>query len=207
MVRFSKISPMVRAIGTMGTVAALVGAVTFAQITSNTVALTNNTLSSATASLAIGAAHDCSTGATTSVQGMSFNNLQPGVASSPFPFCLDNTGNVPLNLTASVPTNFGAGINPNDVTLHFTCGVGGATTGAVNVSTTVGALHTSPVAFGTAALNNGTNNVLSCDVTATITPAASTTSNESLTPFDIQFVGTSTDTANPTTLNNTSATV
>jgi hypothetical protein len=199
MVRFSKISPMVRAIGTMGTVAALVGAVTFAQITSNTVALTNNTLSSATASLAIGAAHDCSTGATTSVQGMSFNNLQPGVASSPFPFCLDNTGNVPLNLTASVPTNFGAGINP--------CGVGGATTGAVNVSTTVGALHTSPVAFGTAALNNGTNNVLSCDVTATITPAASTTSNESLTPFDIQFVGTSTDTANPTTLNNTSATV
>ena len=207
MIGVRNINPMVRAIATMGAIAALVGGITYAQITTTApVSLTNNTLTAATASLAIGPNTTCATGATTSVPGMNFNNLQPGVASSPFPFCLDNTGNVALNLTANVPTTFGAGINPNDVSLHFTCGVGGATTGAVDQISTVGGLHGGQVAFGNAALNTATNNILGCNVTATLNPAATFTSGETLTPFNIDFSGSSTDSATPTTFTNTTAT-
>ena len=112
-----KISPMVRAVGTMGAVAAVVGGITFAQIPSNTVKLTDNTLTSGTAALAIGATNTCPTGDTASTPGMSFTNLQPTVASGAFTFCLQNTGNVPLNLTINTPTSFlGSAISPNDVT-------------------------------------------------------------------------------------------
>lgn len=203
MISIRNINPMVRAIGTMGAIAAVVGGVTFAQInTTSAVTLSDNTLTAATASLAIGPSHNCSTGATTSVPGMNFTNLQPGVESAAFPFCLENIGNVPLNITATVPNVFGnSTINPNDVLLHFTCGVGGATTGSINQSVSVGTL-TGGQAFGTVALNNNTNNVLSCDVTAKIT-ASSEQSGATLTPFDINFTGTTTDTQSPAVFNNT----
>jgi hypothetical protein len=44
MVSIRSINPMVRAVGTMGAVAAVVGGITFAALTSNTVALSPNTL-------------------------------------------------------------------------------------------------------------------------------------------------------------------
>lgn len=203
MLHITKINPMVRAIGTMGAIAALVGGITYAQINTNSeVTLSNNTLTAGTASLAIGPSHDCSSGATTSVPGMNFDNLQPGVASAAFPFCLENAGNVPLDVTATVPNVFGIStINPNDVQLHFTCGVGGATTGSIDQTVSVGAL-TAGQAFGTVALNNSTNDVLSCDVTAKIT-ASSEPSGATLTPFDINFTGTTTDSASPAVFDNT----
>jgi len=45
MLHLRNINPMVRAVGVMGAVSALVGGITFAQLTSNTVALSPNTLS------------------------------------------------------------------------------------------------------------------------------------------------------------------
>jgi hypothetical protein len=57
MLHLHNINPMVRAVGTMGAVSALVGGITFAQLTSNTVALSANTLSTGSANLEIGTVH------------------------------------------------------------------------------------------------------------------------------------------------------
>lgn len=192
MLSLRNINPMVRAVGTMGAIAAIVGGVTFAaNLDQTTVKLTNNSLTSATASLAIAGDDTCAPASlTTSVQGMNFNNLLPGIPSAQFPFCLDNTGNTPLSVTVSTPTSFsGSTIASKDVTLDFTCGVGGATTGAVDVSATLKTLG-NPVAFGSNPLNNGTNNIYSCNVTATLDSSV-TQSNASVTPFELDFTGTS----------------
>ncbi len=75
-----KINPMVRAVGTMGAVAALVGGITFANLTSNTVALTPNNLTSATAALQIGP--NCSTLNSSSTPGFAVTSLVPVQGSS-----------------------------------------------------------------------------------------------------------------------------
>jgi hypothetical protein len=187
MLSIRKINPMARAIGTMGAVAALVGAVTFAALPSNTVALKNNDLRAATANLQIGLTQNCSDEANQQT-GMTFNNLVPGVESPQFTFCIDNTGNTPLNLTASIPTDLSAStLNPNNVTLHFLCGIGGAFTGAIDTSPTVGGLHTAPVSFGT--LNDTTNNIYSCHVTAKLAGGTTPSSGDKITKFDIDWTG------------------
>ncbi len=187
MLGISKINPMVRAIGTMGAVVAVVGGVTFAQLTTNTVTLASNTVSSASASLAIGNTADCSTTTTTNVQGMNFTKLEPGTASSPFTFCLHNTGDVPLQLTALVPGDFtGSQISPADVSLKFSCASLAAPT-AQTLTTTVAALNNAPVTF----LNSlASKDDYSCTVTATL--ASTVTGGGTLTPFNLTFTGTDT---------------
>jgi hypothetical protein len=193
MLHLHKINPMVRAIGTMGAVAGLVAGITFAQIPSNTATLTDNTLDSATATLGIGLDATCTTPLSTQT-GMDFTNLLPGVASSPFNFCLDNTGGAtagtPLNVTVSTPTTSAGTIPFSDVTLAITCGVGGVDDNSqVNFSTTLNTLNT-PTSLSGNALNNSTNNVWTCQATAKLNSSV-TTSGGVVTPFELDFVGTS----------------
>lgn len=179
MLSLHKINPMVRAVGTMGAVAALVTGVTFANLTSNTVALTNNTLSTATASLVIGSTSDCTDVSTTSVPGMSFTNLIPGQTSAPFTFCLGNTGTIPLNVTAQIPQDLSSSsLDPSKVTLNITCGGG-------TITKTLADLHTSAWAFPSNPLS--ASGTWSCTATATLD---SSVTGGSVNPFTINFVGT-----------------
>lgn len=179
MLSLHKINPMVRAVGTMGAVAALVTGVTFANLTSNTVALSDNTLSTATAKLVIGSTSSCADVTTTSVPGMHFTNLIPGQASSPFTFCLGNTGSIPLNITAQIPQDLSSSsIDPSKVTLSMNCGGG-------TITKTLADLHSSAWAFPSNPLSAGGN--WSCTATATLD--ASVTGG-SVNPFTINFVGT-----------------
>jgi FlaG/FlaF family flagellin (archaellin) len=177
---------MVRAIGTMGAVAALVGAVTFAQLTSNTVALTNNTLSSSTAALAIAPGNNtCNnqggSGDTTSTQGFSNVKLTPGVPSAPLKFCLDNTGDVPLNITAKVTNPTGGTLDASKVTLNLTCD------GATTLSFSLVDYYNGNATFDKT-LNNG--HAWNCNATATLASDTSGQGGQSVTPFDINFTGT-----------------
>ena len=120
---------MVRAIGTMGVVAGLVGAITFAQLTSNTVALDTNNVTVATATLAIGV--DCNPiNETTGIQGFSVPALAPGSSSS-ITFCLTNTGTVPLSITAAVPETLGS-TAAADTTMTIDCGLGAPQSGTLD---------------------------------------------------------------------------
>ena len=177
MLSIRKINPMARAVGTMGAIAALVGAVTFAQLQSNTVALSNNQLSSATATLAIGANTSCPDGDTSSTPG--FNaKLVPGKASDPVTFCLHNKGDIPLNITASIPEDVGgSSLDWNKVTINVDCGNGNS------FSSTVANLHATPQTFA-GSLNNG--DIWNCSATAT---ADSSVTGGTLGTFTINFVG------------------
>jgi hypothetical protein len=179
MFKLHKINPMVRAVGTMGAVMAVVGGVTFASLQSNTVALTDNTLVSATAHLQIGGTNgDSCAGASDGPQaGMSFSGLVPGVQSAAFPFCLSNTGDIPLNVTTGIPTVFTGTIPPSDVTLDMTCGDGGTSSGTLSA-------YTGGTPLGTLA-NGATTD---CNAKVTLSPSY-VGSGGSVTPFEIDFVG------------------
>ena len=71
MLSLRNINPMVRSIGTMGAVVALVGGVTFANLQSNAVALSPNNISTGTASIQIG-----KTNCTKNSLGNTFQGLQ-----------------------------------------------------------------------------------------------------------------------------------
>ncbi len=185
MLKLSKINPMARAIGTMGAIAALVGGITFAALSSNTVALTNNQLSSATTTLAIADGSVATTGcagAGNTAPGMNFtgaNALTPGQTSPAFPFCIKNTGTIPLNLTVSINQNAfngDTGIQPGDVTLNITCD-SGSSSGTLNQYT--GGTPLGAIAAG------ATDN---CNATVQLASTVST-SNASVPAFDISFVG------------------
>lgn len=172
-----KINPMVRAVGTMGAVAALVGGITFADLNSNQVALTNNTLVSATAQLQIGSNAEAFNN--NSVAGMN-STLTPGVPSS-FTFFLKNNGQAPLNITASVPTSGNNSDIPySDITLSFDCGNG-------PVTFTLDAW-----AAGSAAIPGnplGSNATWTCSETATLASSYSGQGGQSVKAFKVNFVG------------------
>jgi hypothetical protein len=176
------INPMIRAIGTMGAVAALVGGVTFAAQSSNTVMLTDNTLASSTAALAISSGAACGTTAptATTAAGMNFNSLVPGTASAAFSFCLWNSGTSDLGVSVTSPTDFSTSAIPaDDVALNFTCGT---TTDSVLLSAlgTASVVDAGPLAAGTGQ---------SCTVTATLN-SSYTGSGGTVTPFELDFSGT-----------------
>jgi len=174
---------MVRAIATMGAIAALVGGVTFAALTSNTVALSPNTLSSATASLAIGPGTSCPELAGNGpVQGFNNVKLVPGTTSAPLPFCLENNGDIPLNLTVAIPQaafNGDTGVPPSAVTLDITCDNGGHSNGTLDQ-------YTGGTPLGT--LSNTGTNIAKCNATATLA-STYTESGKTVPSFDIDFVG------------------
>ncbi|HSX35376.1 MAG TPA: hypothetical protein VLH84_00405 [Patescibacteria group bacterium] len=180
MVGLHKFNPMVRAIGTVGAIAALVGGITYASLQTDPVTLGPNTLTSATAALAIGAGTSCPGGNTTTTTGITAS-LVPGVPSAAFPFCLDNTGGVPLNITAQIDQSVfvGTDILPTDVTLTLTCPHIGTLSGTLDQ-------YASPVTFPGAPL--ATASPENCTETATLA-SSFTGSNKTLDAFDISFVG------------------
>ena len=106
-----------RAVGVIGATIALVTGVTFAQLTSNTVTLTNNTLASATAQLQIksGGGFDITD------TGFDFGKLiSGGAASSLHGFQLKNTGEVNMNITVTTgPLTVPASMDANKVKFIF----------------------------------------------------------------------------------------
>ena len=177
MLSLSKINPLARAIGTMGAIAGLVGAVTFANLQSNTVALSPNTLTSATANLQIG--NNAEAFNNTSVSGITAT-LTPGTPSS-FTFYLKNNGQSNMNITAHVPTDFSTSPIPaSDITLSFDCGSG-------PVTFTLDAW-----AAGSAAIPGnplGAGSTWTCSETATLASSYGGPGGQAVTPFDVDFVG------------------
>ncbi len=136
MFKLHKINPMVRAIGTMGAIVAIAGGITYAQLTSNTVKLTNNTLN-ANAQLQIWDSNAKTWGNT--VPGFNFTGMVPGGQPSQTEyFSLKNTGNTPLAINVKFdqpPTftvvdpsgssstgNFNVNLNQAFLTLHCVSG-------------------------------------------------------------------------------------
>jgi hypothetical protein len=106
--------------------------------------------------------------------------LTPGVESAPVAFCLDNTGDIPLTITAQIPSDFtGSQIPPNQVTLTLACPTLGQLSGTLDQ-------YSSPVAFPGAKLDTGPSE--NCQATA-ILNAGYSGSGQNVNSFDIQFVG------------------
>jgi hypothetical protein len=184
MLNLRHISPMVRAVSTMGVVAAFVGGITYAAQNSNTVMLTDNTLAASTVGLAIaGGTCPADSGAVsgTTAPGMSFPSLVPGVASTPFNFCISNTGGTALSVSMTSPTNFSTSAIPaGDVTLNVVCGT--TTVTPVTLSSL-----TAPTAVDTTLAAGATDQ---CTATATL-ESGFAGSGGTVTPFELDFQGTS----------------
>jgi hypothetical protein len=179
MLSLSKVNPMARAIGTMGVVAGLVGVVTFANLTSNTVALTPNQVATASAALVIDNNDSCANNSPTNVTGFQVTGLAPG-SSVTKDFCLRNIGDVPLDISASIPQDLSGSPAAQKTTLDITC---------ANIGSVTGGLDAWGVrAFSTAALDTAVNE----DCTATITLDSSYTGSggEAIPAFSINFDGT-----------------
>ena len=178
MLSIRKFNPMVRAIGTMGVVAGLVGAVTFAAQPSNVVTLENNSASTTTASLAIVDGDSCSgTTIDTVATGFTVSKLSPGETSSPFAFCLANTGTTALDVTVS-STDSLSGDPATSMTLNVNCGQGTASVGLNNLGT--------PTFVGTIPATSGD----ACTATVTLAPGYNGAGGT--TPlFNLNFAGTS----------------
>lgn len=169
-----------RAVGVIGVTVAMVAGVTFANLTSNSVTLTNNTLASATAALQIksGGGFDVTD------TGFNFAGLLPGQTSSPFTFTLKNTGSADLNVTMAAPAlSTTGGLLLSEITFIFTPIGGGSAqtiTGDVLSSATNIALNGAPLVAGT---------TKAYTVTAKIN-ASYSGAGATLNPFTLTFTGT-----------------
>lgn len=140
-----KINPVVRATGIIGVVAGLATAVTFAALQSQAT-LTDNTISSATASLKVSSDPGCATdtGHTTFSQtkpGFDFAGIIPGVSpSDDHVFCLwnDNSSETAADLALNVSTPSAvtwtpaASVNNSLTNLNITCDGGRSVTDTVH---------------------------------------------------------------------------
>jgi len=173
MLSIRKINPMVRAVGTMGAVAAIVGGVTFAAQT-NTAALTTNSLTSGTPLLQVGTQ---SSAFADTAPGMTAT-LTPGITQS-FTFYLQNNDTLPLSVTASVPTDFtNSEIPASAVTMSLDCGAGAV---IYPLSSWAGG---SAVIPGTVPAGSFST----CTESVTLDSTYSQ-SGQTLTPYTINFVG------------------
>jgi hypothetical protein len=181
MLKFSKISPIARAVGVMGATAALVTGVTFANLTSNVVALTPNNIAVAGASLAISAnaaiPETGCTAPTTSTQGIQAPSLAPGATTPDVTFCLKNTGAVSMSLTASIPQDLSGSVAAQNTTLTVTCG-----------DALAGTLSGWGPATFTTHLNAGASET--CTAHASLSSSYAGSGNEAIPGFTINFVGT-----------------
>jgi hypothetical protein len=174
------INPMVRAVATMGAIAALVGGVTFAALTSNAVALTPNNMTVASASLVIGPGPDCTDVVATSTTGLHESALTPGASATPVSFCIKNTGGVPLNLSAVIPEaiTLATDTAAQNITFGINCGTYGSPTTTLS--------SWSPETFGGGALPAGAT--VDCSATASL--ASTYTEGGHVVPgFSVQFTG------------------
>jgi hypothetical protein len=180
MFKLSKFSPVARAIGVIGGTAALVTGVTFANLTSNTVALDPNVLASGTAHLLIGSNTEAFT--TNPVAGINNDSLLPGVPSAPFTFYLKNDGDAPLDVTVHIPTVFsGSAISPSDVKLKFECGGDPVEYTLAEWAAGTASIPGGPLAAG------GT---WTCTEVATLSSNYAGDGGETVQQFRVEFVGT-----------------
>jgi len=176
--RMSKFSPIARAIGVIGGTAALVTGVTFANLTSNSVALTPNFVSTAGASLVI-AASACESAVTTSIPGFTATDLVPGGPGATINFCLGNTGDVPLTITGSIPQDLSGSIVAQNTNLTIDCVLGTNLTANLN--------SWGPGSFANSIPAGG---VANCTATVTLSNSYTGSGNQSVPAFTINFVGT-----------------
>jgi len=179
MLKFSNINPVARAVGTMGAIAAVVGGVTFAALQSNTVALTPNTLSTGTATLAIGATGTCDANSTgTSTPGFTNQTLNPGdpVTTS---FCLVNTGSVALDMFGIIPQDLSTSPAAAATTLDVTCEDIGNASALLSTWSSGYQPFDSPLTV---------DNSVACTATATLNESYSN-GNEGIPAFTVNFIG------------------
>jgi hypothetical protein len=197
MLKLYKISPMVRAVGTMGAVAALVGGITFALggQQSPPVTLSDTTVATETAGLGIAdgacATDTLPTSSDITASGDTITNLAPGVASTDFDFCLANTGSAPQDITfnsSSVITATGD-LTTSDVTLNVTCTPTGTGIGAT-ASLVLDTLGATPNTV-TTGLGIAPGSYDNCTESATL-GSTYTGTGGSLSGFDLDFMGTTT---------------
>lgn len=176
MLSLRNINPMVRAVGTMSAVAALVGGITFADLSSNVVALSPNNITTATASLLIGPG-GCGS-FSTSTTGIQDSSLSPGSSTPATPFCLYNNGTQALTLTASIPQDLSGSTAASYTTLAISCATEGNLSGALNAW----APETFPVSLAAGATDR-------CTATASLSTSYTGSGGENIPGFSVDFVG------------------
>jgi len=193
MISLRKINPMARAVGTMGVVAALVGAVTYADLSTTAVALAPNDITTGTASLVISAgaantvAGTCSSPGSVT-PGITDTALVPGGTTPTVTFCLGNTGDVPLDIAASIPQNLSGSVAAQNTTLTVSCPtLGGDLVGTLS-------------AWGPAAFSGGSSldpgNAVTCTASASLSSSYSGQGGETIPTFQVNFVGNQTTSTN-----------
>ena len=188
MVGVLKMNPLLRAIGVIGVVVALVTSITFAALQSQAT-LTNNTISTGSADLLL---YDGDSFEATA-PGFNITNLTPGTPSSAQNFYFRNNGTITLDISARIPvapSTTGIGdFAKVDVTIDCQ-GVGNDP-----VVTTMAALIAGEVPLdvtlvgGAQGVIGETANPANCTAVFNIDP--STVSGESATigVFDLRFTG------------------
>ena len=185
MVSVFKMSPLLRAIGVIGAVAALVTGITFAALQSQAT-LTNNTISSATAGLQVSTDN---LGFGASQTGFTVTGLVPGAGTTKT-FYLRNNGEVALNVTARVPALpgppvFGYGFSGfENLTAKIT------SPACVDiVNTNMLALNAGEVALPCNSLLVAPLGSRSYDIHFDILPSVVTGSQAGVGAFDLRFTG------------------
>ena len=163
----------------MGVVAGLVGAVTFANLTSNAVAFGPNDIQTGTASLAIEQTGCSTESVDTLIDGFNVTGLVPGGANSTLNFCLANTGDVPMAITGSIPQDLSASVAALHTNLSINCpGLG---TLAANLNSWGPGTFTNPLAAGDS---------VSCTATVALDTGYTGSGGESIPTFGVYFNGT-----------------
>lgn len=183
-------SPIVRAVGVIGVVAALVTSVTYAALQSQAT-LTNNTISSATAGLSVNNTDDAAPGGATDV-GFAFTGVVPGGASSSVGnFTLANDGTSDLDISVAVPTLPTWVVTPSGtvdntkVTVAISCTAGSVTFAG---SATLSSMNAGPVDLTGGQLAQG--QTATCTASISMAADAFTGSSATATDFDFVFTGT-----------------
>lgn len=113
-----QVNPVLRAVGVISAVTALVSGVTFAAMQQAQATLTGNSMSSATVGLLVDGS-DTGTEYSTSEAGFAFSNLVPNGPSSNGTFKLKNSGGVDLDVKVNVTPITATGIDKNLVKVKF----------------------------------------------------------------------------------------
>lgn len=135
MLSLRKVNPMARAVGMVGVTAGLVGAVTFAVLTSNAVAVGPNDVSTDTAHLEIATSDGsvCGTFGDGPVAGFgTFEHLATDRSPNPIHFCLRNTGTVSLKITSTLSANVSSASASGFINLNVNCNALGNKTDNLN---------------------------------------------------------------------------
>ena len=178
-----KYSPVLRAVGIVGVVAGLVTAVTFAQLTSSTVVLADNTLTADSANIAIGtgvaiATPSTCTAASSSAPGLSAPSFKPGDTAT-VNFCLQNSSDFAQTLTATIPQTPMGSDAAAATTFTITCATEGPLTSNLNTW--------GPGTFGAPIPAHSSD---ACTATATLSAAYNGSGVNTIPTFNVNFVGT-----------------